>query len=127
MYHTLILIVLLFPRINGSSSIFVTLSLTTYVRLYPWVNTIFKTWVIFENVFAKLKLMHRLIDLLNYFLFVSVKSIVIINSKKYFGGKNAMRKGLKENLGINCVRKYCSLSGCRAPGTLDDVEPRVCN
>lgn len=127
MYHTLILIVLLFPRINGSSSIFVTLSLTTYVRLYPWVNTIFKTWVIFKNVFAKLKIMNRLIDLLNYLLFVSVKSIVIINSKQHFGGKNTMRKELKENLGINCVRKYCSLSGCRVPGTLDDVEPRVCN
>lgn len=127
MYHTLILIVLLFPRINGSSSIFVTLSLTTFVRMYPWVNTIIKTWVIFENVLAKLKLMNRLIDLFNYLLFVSVKSIVIINSKQCFGGKNAMRKELKENLGINCVRKYCSLSGCRAPGTLGDVEPRVCN
>lgn len=38
-----------------------------------------------------------------------------------------MRKELKENLGINFVRKYCSLSGCRAAGTLDNVEPRVCN
>lgn len=91
------------------------------------MNTIFKTWVIFENVCAKLKLMDRLIDLLNYLLFVSVKSIVIVNSKQFFGGENTMRKELKENLGINFVRKYCSLSGCRAPGTLDDVEPRVCN
>lgn len=107
---------------------FIFLSVTTFVRPYPRMNTILKTWVIFENICAKLKLMNRLIDFFKYYLlFALVKSIVIINSKQYCGGKNTMRKELKENLGINCVRKYCSLSGCRAPGTLDDVEPCVCN